>query len=200
LLPAQIDRQPTGKYIIDRTMYRPRDVIAFFNCCIHLATDRPEITMHMVRSAEAEYSRLRFRSLADEWHADYPSLLAFADILKKRPRSFQVKDLSLQSLEEKSLEVAVSEPTQSGPLTSMAIDVANGTMDAAEARRRLIKTLYEVGLIGLKLESFTKAAWSFLDVSTIPVPQITDDTTVNICPVFYRVLGIEAGSDKMSSA
>src|SRR5205823_5545717 len=57
LLPQQIHRQQTSDYLIERTMYRPRDLIVFFNFCIEQAVDRPEITARMVSQAEGAYSQ-----------------------------------------------------------------------------------------------------------------------------------------------
>jgi hypothetical protein len=57
VMPKTIAKKPTIDYLIERTMYRPRDLIVFFNICIQEATDKPEITAQMVLHAEAEYSK-----------------------------------------------------------------------------------------------------------------------------------------------
>lgn len=44
ILPARIDDQPAIDYMLARTMMRPRDLILFFNCCIHVPR-----TVHRLR-------------------------------------------------------------------------------------------------------------------------------------------------------
>ena len=53
---------------------RPRDIIAFFNECIRAAEGKARIGFKDLRSAEAEYSRARSQSGADEWFSDYPNI------------------------------------------------------------------------------------------------------------------------------
>jgi hypothetical protein len=80
ILPTSIEKRPTMEYILERTFMRPRDVILFLNLCISQAASSPKITPSMVKEAEGEYSRQRLRYLADEWYADYPSLLHFTEL------------------------------------------------------------------------------------------------------------------------
>jgi hypothetical protein len=187
---AKVDKAPIEDFLIERTMYRPRDVIVFFNTCIAQAVDRPEITVKMIRVAEAEYSAQRFQSLADEWSTDYPELLDFASLLlKKRPARFLASALSVYELEEKCLQVAVDGCQRKGILSQWASSVAEKKLSPDEFRARLLTAFYEVGLLGIKTETYTSVSWSFLNESITPA-QIRDDSSVQICPVFYRVLGI----------
>lgn len=52
IFPDRIGNETTPDYLVSRTLYRPRDIIQFCNCCIELAPDRPEISAHIVRDAE----------------------------------------------------------------------------------------------------------------------------------------------------
>ncbi len=191
LLPKTVGRQEVEEWILSRTMYRPRDIIVLFNFCIDQAVHKPEITSAMMRRAEPEYSRRRFRSLGDEWAADYPELLSFAKLLKGYPRKFRVDELSDQDVEHKCLEVATQEGVGRGQLTELATGVVEDRMDCAEFRRELLTVFYWVGLVGFKLEPTQPSTWSFRRREAIRPGEIRNDSTVEVCPVFYRVLGID---------
>lgn len=192
LLPARIDGRDTDRWIVERTMYRPRDMIVFFNCCLSQAVGRPEISATMLHHAEAEYSRLRYRSLGDEWHADYPELLNFATLLKERPASFQIEHIRSEEIKEKCLEFATKDVSTGGELSEWAKCVAQGEMDAYDFRARLFQVLYKVGLVGVKTERFTTVTWSYVQEAPLSVEEIEKATAIAVSPVFYRILGIQA--------
>lgn len=190
ILPASVDKQPMDEYIVERTMYRPRDVILFINSCIESAIDRPSITEAVLRQAEAHYSRLRLRSLQDEWYADYPSLISFADLLKKRPPSFLAREISVPDVEAKCLDCATNAGQAADGMTQWAQKVAVDQMLPVEFRSKLLSVFYRVGLIGVKTETFTAVSWSFLGHSHVSAAEILEDTTIAVNPSFYSVLGI----------
>ena len=187
VLPDRADGRPIDEFLIERTMYRPRDIIVLFNCLIDQAIDRPQITQTLLRNAEAEYSRRRYRSLGDEWNADYPELLCFAEVLKKRPVTFHVRDLQDDQLVDKCLEVATTNKGEE--LWAWANDVVEEKMRLADLRVGLVRVFYRVGLVGLKTETFTSVTWSYAGRPEISRADIDENSIVHISPVFQRVLG-----------
>jgi hypothetical protein len=189
LFPTTVGVVNTAKYLVERTQYRPRDIIQFCNSCIELATDRPEISAQIIRDAESQYSTLRFRSLGDEWAADYPDLLKVADVLKRRPPLFAVADITGEQVDGITLEeISTTRPSR---LYDNFKQYYDGTITLDELRARVVKTFYEVGLVGLKTDVAKPVSWSFLDRDVLRVAEITDQTRVAICPMFYRVLGTD---------
>ena len=71
-----------GEYLVQRTHYRPRDIIMFFNSCIQKAIGSPTISLSMLREAESEYSSARLQALYDEWRTDYPDLDWFWTVVR----------------------------------------------------------------------------------------------------------------------
>src|SRR5574340_128237 len=59
IFPATIDNDSTEKYLLKRTLLRPRDCIAFVNDCFEAAAGETAITVDAVRKAEKEYSSKR---------------------------------------------------------------------------------------------------------------------------------------------
>ena len=190
ILPRTINKQPAIDYLLSRTLMRPRDVIDFFNRCIELAEGSPRLTESMVKDAEYGYSQSRVQALMDEWRADYPSLRSFLELLKKRPPTFSVSDISLKECEELCLQFAVQSPEGQDILTASAVKVANGEVEAEWFRRLLVSILYKVSLIGLNLETYETVSWSTKDNYMIEQDALSLRTHIHIHPCAWRVLGI----------
>lgn len=192
LLPAKVYKVPISEFIGDRAT-RPRDVISFFNKCIEMADGRPRVSVEALRQAEGEYSRQRLRALGDEWHADYPGLLDFVNVLKKRPASFRLGLVQYESLAELCLESAITYPSGAGVLRELARNVVEGLVDESDFKRTLFMVFYRVGLVGLKLESFEAPSWMDATGQVVSVSEIGEGTGVVVHKTFWRALGIETG-------
>lgn len=191
LLPAHINKQPSIDYILQRTLMRPRDIILFFNLCIAQAKDNAKISAQMVRQAEGEYSRLRLRSLADEWESDYPSLLGFVDLLKGRPPQFALEDVSDEDCLEVCVHLDDEKPIKDDELSRAASRLVNGTTNDYEGfKRGAMAAFYKVGLVGLKLEHHEGVAWSISSRRSVSVSEVRPGTRVAIHPCFWRTLGV----------
>jgi hypothetical protein len=180
---------------------RPRDVILFFNLCIAQAKDNPKITAQIVRQAEGEYSRLRLRSLADEWQTDYPSLLDFVEILKGRPPQFLLADFSDEDCLAICVRLYDENAIKDDELSRAASSLVNGNAaDYSEFRRAIMAAFYRVGLVGLKLENYESVSWSISSRRGVSVSEIGPATRVAVHPCFWRTLGIqEVGAEKRSA-
>ena len=190
LLPKQINKIPIKKFITDRAQ-RPRDVISFFNKCIEASEGMPRLNVDTLKRAEGEYSRQRLRALEDEWHADYPGLLDFADILKKRSPSFPLSQVGYNDVAELCLKSAIDHPEGRGPLREHARNVANGLVDVNDFKRTLFMVFYMIGLVGLKLGSFVSPSWVDELGQGVSPSEIDDDTRVVVHPTYRRALGIK---------
>ena len=190
LLPKKVDHEAIDKFITDRAI-RPRDVIQFFNECIDKADGRARIRVDALKRAEDDYSRQRLSALVDEWYANYPGLLDFVNILKKRPPTFPLGRVQGNKIEELCLKSAIDHPNARGPLREGARGVMDGLGDAESFGRLLFKVFYRVGLVGLKLETFQRAAWIDEGGQDVSRSDITDATSVSVHPTYWRALGIE---------
>jgi len=190
-LPKQIGKISIEDYLTDRTLFRPRDIIQFGNSCIELAFDRADISTTVVRDAEARYSRLRFRSLGDEWFIDYPRLLQAATILlRKRPVYFALNDITLDDVGILCLSVVDNHTVpHTGKLSLWIEQFWDNNLKIEELRLRLVKMFYEVGLIGIRTQPGNEVSWSFLERDVLGTADLREDSVLSICPTFYRVLG-----------
>jgi hypothetical protein len=189
VFPPDIDGIPVMEWVLNRTLMRPRDCIAFVNEAIAQAVGRSRITVKMMREAEGHYSRGRLRSLADEWVSDFPNLIRFTDLLKLRPSQFRMCELTDEECEAFCLEVAV-ERVGACPLQTIAVAVAEGNLSPRLARNALIEIFYKVGLVGLKLERYETFVWASRGRRSISSAELNEDTRIAINPPFWRTLGI----------
>ena len=190
LLPRKVDNVAVDTFITARAI-RPRDVIKFFNECIENADGKTRIRVDALKRAEDDYSRQRLRALGDEWYANYPGLLDFVDILKKKPPTFSLERVGGDKIEDLCLRSEVDYPNSSGPLREGARFVVEGLGDAGSFRRILFKVFYRVGLVGLKLETFQRALWIDEGGQDVSRSDITDATSVSVHPTYWRALGID---------
>ncbi|MGB3477592.1 MAG: hypothetical protein WBB67_00345 [bacterium] len=193
ILPKRIRKSSTIDYIIDRTAMRPRDLILFFNCCILQALDSAIIKPKMILLAEREYSIMRFRSVGDEWYADYPNLLHVARLLKSRSPIFKVNTIQDREMEDFCLDFAVQREVKEDVLYNTAKEVANAVIEPCVFVRTMLKIFFHTGLIGLKVESFERTIWATHRIDKIVSGDIDGNTSVTIHPTYFSVLGIKVG-------
>jgi hypothetical protein len=83
--------QTKYQHILDRTFYRPRDIIKFCNCILEEYKNRKKqlpdsinkFTNEDVNSAKCEYSKFLKKELDDEIHKYYPYYRIYFEILKQ---------------------------------------------------------------------------------------------------------------------
>jgi hypothetical protein len=162
----------------------------FFNACIRQAQGNPIISPQMIKEAEGEYSRQRLRSLADEWIADYPELLDFIDILKNRPSTFGVSEITDEQCFDLAIKLFDVRPKRDGELGAVLRRIEVNPSEVDPFRNWLVAAFYRVSLIGLKLEAFEAVVWSTGGRRSISEAEIAPRTRVSVHPMFWRSLGI----------
>ena len=196
LLPKSIDRIPAIDYILARTLMRPRDVILFLNACIRQASNDAEITPQMLKQAEGEYSRLRLRSLADEWNADLPDLMTCADLLKNRPSVFCITEITDDACIDLTIKLLAHESKRSSEFSNVLAEIERDPSRTDQLRKTLASMFYQVGLVGLKLESYDTFVWSTGGRRSISAAEIRAGVHISVHPCFWRSLGINPAATK----
>lgn len=156
LPPPSRQRGNPLNFLLDRTLMRPRDVIAFLNECLANASGKARLTWSDLQRSEPEYSKKRLLALRDEWKPTFPDIDKVFGLFRGCPRTMTRDELTLR------LDEAVLLPTQhdfagvrwmtdlSEPLWS-----GSGTQDWAESYQPLVKMLYDIGFLVLGTNSTT---------------------------------------------
>ena len=153
LLPAANKaRGNPMEYIIQRTLLRPRDAIAFANECLALGAGKARLAWTDIFSAERTYSHKRLLALRDEWKLTYPGIEDVYDMLRGAPSRMTRSALQAR-LEDMMLLVGESEFAGVRWLTDLSSQMWSPSGGSAwfDLYQPLLRLLYRLGLIGCSL-------------------------------------------------
>lgn len=198
IFPNKVNGSPAFDYMCERTFMRPRDIILFTNACLELCDGRTAVPATIIKEAEAEYSRRRLRSLCDEWHADYPNLLAYSQLLTSRPSTFRFSEVTSDDI-DKFLYDTCPELGEQDPLYKLGSEVTDKKRSPNSIPIFLTMVLYRVGLVGVKPDAFNETQWSFKEKASISEGQLKRQANISVHPMFWRALGISGPSRNKSN-
>lgn len=185
---------PKGKgqrpldFIIDRSLYRPRDVIQYVNECLTAAIDKSQITKLYLTNAEGTYSEKRLNSLFEEWSEIYPCLPYYVELLRGAKSVFYRSDLNAW------IENEIDELFQCGDLTDPCHKAIEKFIDnkftLADITAEVINTFFRIGIIGVKTSSHSPYIWSDYDHALLAKGDIKRTNQIKIHKMVWRTLGI----------
>lgn len=140
------------RYILDRTLMRPRDAIAFANECLSQASGSSTISWDNIRSAERQYSAKRLLALRDEWKPTYPGIDRVFEKFRGAS-TVMVRSEFTDRLDECVGLVLEDDFPGVRWLTNRtsAFWASSGQADWVDQYQPLVALLYRVGLIGCSL-------------------------------------------------
>jgi Cdc6-like AAA superfamily ATPase len=135
------------KYMLDRTLMRPRDLISFINECLAISSGSV-VTWEVIQLAEPIYSKKRLSALRDEWKTTFPGIDQVFEIFRRA-----ADRISQEQMMEKLIEAGtlLESPSFSGViwLTGLTEGMwSGGGATWSEQYQPLIRLLYEIGFIG----------------------------------------------------
>ena len=178
-------------YMLERSLYRPRDVIKYVNFCFQSAEGKSEISKTDFSNAEKTYSDDRLEALISEWHPVFSGIEILLQQLRGKATYFSVNEYChSRFVEDIALQFAEKSSSQKDPLWKQLEDAtkASGYADPLEFAKEFFHRLHLVGAVGLKLSS--ASAWHWIHTTHKPVSKhsIGSDTKVTIHPMFWRSL------------
>jgi hypothetical protein len=141
-------------YMIEKTLYRPRDLLAF---CKYAITDASKtgvekIEMKNVLAAESLYSKSRSQALADEWKYLYPKLDLLIRLLvaiAKQSNAIQsINTTTLREILVEAKERILTNPEPSEPYDSLKW--VNSYFPENNSPTEIVSVLYKLGILGYK--------------------------------------------------
>jgi hypothetical protein len=180
-------------YIVDRTLMRPRDVIAFVNECLSEAQGNYEVTATVVKRAEILFSTKRKDSLEQEWQSAYPSIKRLMNLLASKKKSLLTLSELCSGPDIDDLALAIYSDIRMGfdPLYDLAKAHCDDGPSSAIAKL-IVSILYRVGAIGVKLQAGARYQYSHIDHPLLPVTQIPEeDIPIRVHPMLYGTFRIQ---------
>lgn len=181
-------------YILERTHYRPRDIISFVNECLSLSEGNHEITKNVIIEAERKFSTGRVEALKNEWVSALPSIHLLLDLISARRYNFNVSEL-FDHADMEMFILKVSERMEDHLTDPIYSYIAENWKSLDEETYKLlakliISELYRIGAVSLKLYSGDRHYYSYKDAPTISANQIDDRTKIAIHPAFHIGLNV----------
>ena len=107
-IPARKQAIPTYAYMIERTLFRPRDIILFANLVrdATLKNRRNQATVDDIAEAETQYSQMKLRDLIAEMSYKYPRLDNFLTHFRKSTIGFDIDDLRILVIQAKEAQAS----------------------------------------------------------------------------------------------
>jgi hypothetical protein len=170
--------------MVDRTLYRPREIIQFCTLALESARDSQTtipLRRTAVRDAEYHYSRERAKDIAAEYRFQYPGLISLFEAFRGKDLIFSRDDIELLCLELITRDL----PARG----------ADGWLDACTPES-LVEILWNVGFLGAGTGQNAKArhirAASFLGPHQASEPTVIAAQRFRIHPMFWFYLGNQA--------
>lgn len=151
LPPTPRDGIKAIDYVLDRTLLRPRDLIAFLNECIGAATGRNRVRWADIDTAEISYSHQRLLALRDEWKPNFPGIERVIAVFNGAPAVMDQKEMG-RRLTDAALLMA--EPDFPGVMwmTELSRNMWNATSDEdwAAQHQEMVAFFYNLGVVGIR--------------------------------------------------
>lgn len=177
-------------YIVERTLFRPRDAIQFCNECFSSAADQRKISWRAIYAAEANYSTKRLKSLREEWSEYYPALETTVEILRNITVPFTRSNLSGTRFEEITAELYELDENDPCVAAVKTLYSPNGKITEADVISRILICLYHVGMIGIKISTLDTFIWSHIDQPRISKGEIKRANQIKAHKMFRHALEI----------
>ncbi|MFG2245725.1 P-loop ATPase, Sll1717 family [Spirillospora sp. NPDC048823] len=100
--PPGQTRDGSFRYMVDRTLYRPREIIQFCSEALAQArgrTSRLPVPYSAIERCEYGYSAERTKDIAAEYRSQYPGLLSVFEVFRNHPHTFGRDQIELLCLE-----------------------------------------------------------------------------------------------------
>lgn len=189
IFPTNIGQLSLIDYILQRTLHRPRDAIAFINECLKRSEGKGGVSVQTVRDAEREYSAQRVDYLSYEWINHYPKLKEYFTILERMPSKFKLSAITKEKVDEFALKHAFEAVNDNDPVMSSAYSYLNRGHSPHSVVISLCKALYATGVLGLKPDGHTGILWNYSADRPPTDGQIKPSSTAYIHPMLWDNLG-----------
>lgn len=176
-------------YVLERTFYRPRDVISFINHMISNANHKTTFSSDIISKAEPEYSIERFQALEDEWFENYGKISKVCGFLKGINNGFKLKSVSENSFTEIYVE-DLEHNLLKGELLYSIKDWKENKINFIAFQKKLMFILYRIGVLGIKKGPDFPTAFYYTKEVIIEKSDISNSCKFYVHPALYSIFKI----------
>jgi hypothetical protein len=193
ILPSAIRGVPTRTFLLERTLRRPRDVIAFVN---KILTSNEgallPLSARAITGVEPSYSRDRLEALVYEWRSCHPLVDVYVDAVARITGSLGLAEFSEDRLRNLICEVEASEREPYDAVERLARQAYERNKEDRLQRlaRALICCLFKFGVVGVKLHADQPYTFCYDQQTTLQEGEVGEDTKIVIHPMLLFALGV----------
>lgn len=192
--PKKHTAEESINYILDRTFFRPRDVIQFANECFVVAANKERVSWTAMQTAEATYSQKRLKSLIEEWGDYYPALEASLEILKGLTTPFTRSSISDEQVNTISLSICEKDGIDPCVRAAKGLYDNPSKVSHADMLSALLMCFYHVGVIGIKISSTESCIWSHMDRPRVTKSEVKRANQIRVHKMLIHVLEIKGST------
>lgn len=186
--------QTAEEFILERTLFRPRDVLQFINEAFVTASGSDRVSWRALLASESAYSAKRLRSLFEEWYEIYPSLSIVVELVRGLPASFTRSSISPKRIEEISMALCDSGLSDEAAQVAQNLYHPGKGTSESDVVNTWLRILYQVGAVGIKISALQPFAWSFVDQTDIMLSEAKRATKLKVHKMLCRTLEIHEKS------
>lgn len=182
-------------FMVERTLFRPRDILQFSNECFIASYNKERVSWRSIRSAEYTYSNKRMQSILEEWMDYYPSVRYVPDLFYGLPPNLKKSSFLEEKLQEVALRAIDSRDRDPCIKAAERIFEANSKGATKEFLVECLKVAYRVGIIGVKTGANSPFLWAHIDKPEISNSEIKRVERIKVHKMFYYALDVNIRFD-----
>jgi hypothetical protein len=189
----KVHKEKAFNYLLERTLYRPRDIISFVNGCFLAAKGKTQVGQSEVTTAEGIYSQGRLDALFDEWRSVYPGVEPSVRILAGRRESFSISELNTSQLPNELVSLFYEDNRFSrDPIYDLLDEATSSSGDGLVFRilTELIERLHLIGVVGVNTGPTQPFQWFYKSQRKIGRSNLKSDSKIRIHPMIHSALAI----------
>lgn len=193
IFTERVDKQKAFQFILDRTLYRPRDVITFINMCFSQAEGKISVGRSEMRQAERLYSENRRVALIDEWRPVFPAIEPTLGMLKGRRAFFNLYELNTSDLLNTAVQLFLGdERYYADSMTKLLETLTSYTSEDATEQfvAALFERLYLIGAVGINSSPEQPVQWFYKTQRRLDKSSFGLSARVRVHPMLHSSLEI----------
>jgi hypothetical protein len=192
IFPESVGGKVTFDWLLERTLMRPRDVIAFVNESIDAAAGHPSISVAALRRAEVEFARKRKDALLQEWKSAFGTLNVMLNLVTSRRKAgVEVIEL-IDKVDDFCLEVCSGRREGKDPMHELCTNYVEGKKrDPIDIIQEVMAILYRTGAVGIKLNPQDRYNYAHLDQPIIAPAVISLKAKVRLHPMLHAAFNLQ---------
>lgn len=177
-------------YMIDRSYYRPREVIMFVNSVFQRGNEAVKKGKHPVLFAESDYSELRFHALEDEWAENYGEIRLLGQVFISKYDGFKFLNVTEEDFAALYLDPEMTSRFK-GKLYDIFTKWRENHLKFENFKREFFKICFQIGIIGLKLSPTDPVQYFYHSPIISDSIKLNNETKIYIHKALHKALNIQ---------